>query len=65
MHETDEDLFESDRWRQNALVLEGWMVLRFTWTMITQDPDYVIETTRAALARRATPGAGPRWRWRR
>ena len=30
-HETDEDLFESDRWRQNALVVaDGWRVLRFT-----------------------------------
>lgn len=58
-HSTPE-AFESDRARQNALVLDGWLVLRFTWTMITQDPDYVIETTRAALARRATPGAGPR-----
>jgi very-short-patch-repair endonuclease len=30
LHETDEDLFESDRWRQNALVANGWRVLRFT-----------------------------------
>jgi very-short-patch-repair endonuclease len=31
-HESDEDLFESDRWRQNALVADGWRVLRFTWS---------------------------------
>ena len=31
LHEADPDLFENDRWRQNALVLHGWMVLRFTY----------------------------------
>jgi very-short-patch-repair endonuclease len=41
--------FESDRWRQNALVLEGWRVLRFTWTMIEKYPDRVIETVRRGL----------------
>ena len=25
------EVFESDRWRQNLLVLDGWRVLRFTW----------------------------------
>ena len=52
LHETDEDLFESDRWRQNFLVLEGWKVLRFTWRMLTEDPQSVIETVLAALAGR-------------
>jgi very-short-patch-repair endonuclease len=35
--------------RQNDLVLEGWTVLRFTWTHITADPDYVAETITRAL----------------
>ncbi|RYZ30404.1 MAG: DUF559 domain-containing protein, partial [Propionibacteriaceae bacterium] len=43
LHETDEDLFESDRWRQNALVLDGWMVLRFTWIMLRDHPAAVLE----------------------
>lgn len=43
--------FESDRWRQNALVLDGWRVLRFTWTMIEGYPEKVIETVRKGLAR--------------
>jgi very-short-patch-repair endonuclease len=47
-HGTSE-AFEDDRVRQNALVLERWTVLRFTWTQITQDPDYVAETLRRAL----------------
>ena len=42
--------FESDRWRQNALVLDGWRVLRFTWTMIEKHPERVIETVRKGLA---------------
>jgi very-short-patch-repair endonuclease len=29
LHETNEDLFESDRWRQNALVAGGWRVFAF------------------------------------
>ena len=52
LHEDDTDLFESDRWRQNALVLEGWDVLRFTWAMLRDNPDVVISTIRAALRRR-------------
>ena len=34
LHEEDEDLFESGRWRQNALVADGWRVLRFTWVEV-------------------------------
>lgn len=49
--------FESDRERQNALVIAGWTVIRFTWAMITQDPDYVLWATRAALA--AADGRAP------
>lgn len=54
IHQTDQALFESDRLRQNALVLDGWMVLRFTWRMLEDDPTYVLATTRRALAHRGT-----------
>lgn len=37
-HEDDRRQFESDRWRQNALVLNGWTVLRFTWPMVRDHP---------------------------
>jgi very-short-patch-repair endonuclease len=35
--------------RQNALALEGWTILRFTWRQVTQDPEYVADTLRRAL----------------
>jgi very-short-patch-repair endonuclease len=50
LHELDEDLFESDRWRQNALVRSGWRVLRFTWSMLVDHPELVVHEIRAALA---------------
>lgn len=54
LHETDVDVFETDRTRQNALVLDGWMVLRFTWHLLQHEPRYVIHTTEQALAQRRT-----------
>jgi very-short-patch-repair endonuclease len=57
IHLEDRELFETDRLRQNALVLEGWLVLRFTWFMLNDDPDYVIDMTRRALTQR---DRGPR-----
>lgn len=49
-HEEDEDLFESDRWRQNALVGDGWRVLRFTWDMLKNHPEVFVAAVRAAMA---------------
>lgn len=49
LHETDEDLFESDRWRQNALVADGWRVLRFTWAMLRNHPDIFLSAVFDAL----------------
>jgi very-short-patch-repair endonuclease len=43
------------RWdddRQNQLVLRGWLVLRFTWKQVTEQPERVIAQVRAAYARR-------------
>jgi very-short-patch-repair endonuclease len=45
-------VFESDRRRQNALVLEGWLVLRFTWRMLTEQPDLVVRSIQEALSAR-------------
>lgn len=50
LHETDEDLFESDRWRQNALVGDGWRVLRFTWDMLQNHPEVFVAAVCAAIA---------------
>ncbi len=46
---SDPEVFESDRRRQNLLVLNGWRVLRITWRMITDDPDRVVEMVREAV----------------
>jgi very-short-patch-repair endonuclease len=45
------DVFESDRPRQNRLVLEGWTVLRFTWQAFVNDPEGLVAEVRAALRR--------------
>ena len=49
MHEDDPGLFESDRWRQNALVFAGWRVLRFTWAMLDRHPESFVDTVQHAL----------------
>jgi very-short-patch-repair endonuclease len=49
LHEDDPQIFERDRWRQNALVLDGWVVVRFTWTMLTKHPETVLSTIAGAL----------------
>lgn len=43
------EAFESDRVRQNNLVLAGWRVLRFTWRQICHQPEWVASQVRAAL----------------
>jgi very-short-patch-repair endonuclease len=48
IHQNDPELFESDRIRQNALILNGWRVLRFTWRMLDERPSYFIEQVRRA-----------------
>lgn len=54
LHEEDEDLFESDRWRQNALVADGWLVLRFTWRMLKEHPEVVAAILHALLSKSDT-----------
>lgn len=49
LHEDDPDVFENDRRRQNALVLAGWTVLRFTWRMLQDDPAGVLAAVLDAL----------------
>ena len=46
---SDVDRFAHDRRRQNALVLAGWTVLRFTWHDLTSRPQMVIAQIRAAV----------------
>ena len=56
LHEEDEDLFESDRWRQNTLVADGWRVLRFTWRMLKEHPEVVVAAILHALLSRSDTG---------
>lgn len=50
---SDRRAFEHDRWRQNALTVGGWLVLRFTWEQINTRPDEVIAVILTAVAQRA------------
>lgn len=45
----DVERFQRDRQRQNAVVLAGWTVLRFTWRDLTQRPAEVISQIQAAV----------------
>lgn len=59
-HHSTREAFTRDRQRQNALVLAGWTVLRFTWEMLA-DEQAVIDTVRTAVrsrSRAAFPRAG-------
>jgi very-short-patch-repair endonuclease len=49
LYHTGTQVFETDRRRQNLLVLDGWFVLRFTWTMIEEHPEEVIAMVREAI----------------
>lgn len=44
------DVFERDRPRQNGIVLEGWIVLRFTWEAFVNRPHEIVKSVRAAVA---------------
>jgi very-short-patch-repair endonuclease len=45
---SDRRSFERDRERQNALALRGWIILRFTWERLVNDPDGVLAEITAA-----------------
>ncbi|MEZ5174718.1 MAG: DUF559 domain-containing protein [Acidimicrobiia bacterium] len=47
--------FENDRRRDRDAVVNGWKVMRFTWSDISNSPSSVVETVRTAL-RQIPPG---------
>jgi very-short-patch-repair endonuclease len=49
LYHTGTEVFETDRWRQNLFILDGWCVLRFTWTMIKERPEEVIAIVLEAI----------------
>ena len=46
---SDRRSFERDRERQNMLVIRGWIVLRFTWERLLNDPEGVVAEINAAI----------------
>jgi very-short-patch-repair endonuclease len=46
----DRPAFESDHQRTAALALAGYVVHRFTWRMLTQNPESCVELVRRALS---------------
>lgn len=46
------DAFETDRSRDNAAQIAGWIVIRVTWRMIKDEPSKVLQTVKAALESR-------------
>jgi len=45
--------FERDRRRQNALILDGWLILRFTWKQLIEEPERVLREILRAVASRS------------
>lgn len=48
---TDPDRFAADRAKGNALVADGWTLLRFTWRDVTEHPHRTVAAVRRALGR--------------
>lgn len=48
-HHLNRQAFESDRTRQNQLVLQGWTILRFSWHLYTRHPQGLVGEVAAAL----------------
>jgi very-short-patch-repair endonuclease len=50
-HHGSAEAFDADHRRQDHLVTAGWTVLRFTPRQLADDPEWVIATVRATIAR--------------
>jgi very-short-patch-repair endonuclease len=46
---SDHDTFQRDRKRQNAIALNNWQILRFTWLDLTMHPERVIAEIKRAI----------------
>jgi len=55
---SDGEVFQTDRQRQNYLVLHSWQVLRFTWLDLVEYPQRVIAVIRSAISARSRTVAG-------
>ncbi|MBL8909180.1 MAG: DUF559 domain-containing protein [Archangium sp.] len=52
-HHSSPRSFEDDRRRNNALVTRGCLVLHWTWQLIQDEPEHLIEELQRCMARRA------------
>ena len=55
---SDQEVFQTDRKRQNYLALMGWQVLRFTWLDLVEYPRRVISEIRSAISARSRTVSG-------
>lgn len=55
-YHSSRDQFVQDRRRQNDLIAAGWLVLRFSWRDLSEQPDHVVASIRAAIAERDSAG---------
>ena len=62
LHHDTSEVFETDRVRQNALVIAGWDVLRFTWSRLVNEPGAFVHEIRQTLARSRRRRATLSWR---
>jgi very-short-patch-repair endonuclease len=52
-----DDVFQQDRVRQNRIVLEGWIVLRFTYETFRDHPEVIVREVADAIRRAERLGA--------
>lgn len=50
-HDKQRDRFERDRRRRNELTAAGWIVVNFTWAMLTRQPQWVATIISQALTK--------------
>jgi very-short-patch-repair endonuclease len=48
VHDTD-GVFESDRWRDRVLMVEGWRSIRITWRQLRDEPNAIAADLRGLL----------------
>jgi very-short-patch-repair endonuclease len=50
-HDRQRAAFERDRHRRNELTAAGWIVVNFTWSMLTRQPQWVATIITNAVAK--------------
>lgn len=58
MYHSSFEAFHGDKSRKNALTIEGFAILNYTWMHVTRTPSTVIRELRAAFAAKSSPLLG-------